>query len=75
LLFLDPGWVQDQGSGINIPDPQHWFVLFIIVSKITFVNHLAEFVGNIYFTVFYLGKYLVARGRRRRNKLFPNNFA
>ncbi len=26
------------------------FVLFIIVlSKITFVNHLAEYVGNIYF--------------------------
>jgi hypothetical protein len=25
----DPGWVKirirDQGSGINIPDPQHWF--------------------------------------------------
>jgi hypothetical protein len=24
--FRDPGWVknQDPGSGINIPDPQHW---------------------------------------------------
>jgi hypothetical protein len=35
LLFLDPGWIrdpgsgmgknQDPGSGINIPDPQHCF--------------------------------------------------
>jgi hypothetical protein len=25
------------------------FVLYIIASKITFVNHLAEFVGNVYF--------------------------
>jgi hypothetical protein len=26
LLFLDPGMDknQDPGSGINIPDPQHW---------------------------------------------------
>jgi hypothetical protein len=64
------GKIQDQGSGINIPDPQHWFLLFIIVSKITFVNHLAEFVGNIYFTVFYLGKYLVARGKGEEEQAF-----
>jgi hypothetical protein len=29
LLFLDPGWVKIRipGSGINIPDPQHWYNL------------------------------------------------
>jgi hypothetical protein len=27
----------------------HLFLFFIIVSKLTIVNHLAEFVGNIYF--------------------------
>ncbi len=26
LSTLDPGWKKsDPGSGINIPDPQHWF--------------------------------------------------
>jgi hypothetical protein len=47
------------------------FVLFIIVSKITFVNHLAEFVGNIYiFTVFYYGlPDGTALGGGRRNPL------
>jgi hypothetical protein len=30
------------------------FLLFIIVGKITFVNHFAEFVGNIYFYCFLL---------------------
>ncbi len=25
ILIRDPGWkISDPGSGINIPDPQHW---------------------------------------------------
>jgi hypothetical protein len=38
LLFLDPGSGmgknQDPGSGINIPDPQHWKNLAFLHSKL-----------------------------------------
>jgi hypothetical protein len=37
VAFLDPGSGmgknQDPGSGINIPDPQHWFFPSIVVLK------------------------------------------
>ncbi len=32
FLTLDPGWKNlDPRSGINIPDPQHWFVYTVFV--------------------------------------------
>jgi hypothetical protein len=38
LLFLDPGSGmgknQDLGSGINIPDPQHWWVPSVLWIRI-----------------------------------------
>ena len=45
LLFLDPGSEirdpgsgmgknQDPGSGINIPDPQHWYLLTLSVERL-----------------------------------------
>ena len=44
LLFLDPGSGmgknQDPGSGINIPDPQHWLGSWI------FLNFLLLFEGG-----------------------------
>jgi hypothetical protein len=35
LATLDPGWkILDQGSGINIPDPQHWLDQWIRFRRI-----------------------------------------
>jgi hypothetical protein len=31
LFDLDPGWTNlDPGSGINIPDPQHWTQMIVL---------------------------------------------
>ncbi len=29
------GKYQDSGSGINIPDPQHWFILLDLITRIS----------------------------------------
>ncbi len=54
LLFLDPGsWIRDPGSGmgknqdpesgINIPDPQHWFF-----SDLRSPNHISDSLVKFY---------------------------
>jgi hypothetical protein len=45
LLFLDPGSGmgknQDPGSGIiNIPDPQHWYLLFSDYEKYLIISYI-----------------------------------
>jgi hypothetical protein len=39
LLALDPGWKKfDLGTGINIPNPQHWAKIFIFLNpQYTFI--------------------------------------
>ncbi len=46
------------------------FVLFIIVNKITFVNHFAGFFGNIYFFTVYFLLFTVLYPYKRKGKLF-----
>jgi hypothetical protein len=46
----DPGW-KKVGSGINIPDPQHWQNSSKIRSKFKFLTHEKGLLGYITYDI------------------------
>ncbi len=70
LLFLDPGSGmgknQDPGSGINIPDPQHWLyvmtVLYLIpdvTSGSVYEQHLQSLASSLLWSCSRMPRYLL----------------